>query len=437
MATQGKNNDFPDKDALRKYLQGELSPEEAHRIEKLILNDPFYQEALDGMETLEGEELEYDLKDLSQKIRRRTLSSKKGRSFNFYRIAAAILLLAAFSYVIVYTTSRIEDVSKSESLSQKQDVMEEDNQEPAEIQEKEREVIDKSSDREGLETKPTDREVAANDYAVIEPDLDEPVSEHLTKSTEENISNEKETMEETVSFREFTEPEPLEPEEEALDLAIPAEQKVDYVLTNEEDPYDLTEEQEQDITIQEEFAEVGIADEDENLNFQSNQVRISTEEQESDQGRSDTEPSPELNDIDQTSERNRKESKLARRSEPAPVSVTKAAGAPTSLNEAAIEEILKPVPVNGYEDYSEYIKDNLIHPEKEGIDGIEGKVKLRFIINKDSIPDKIQILQSLEPDYDNEAIRLLLEGPKWIPVYNNGELNEIEVEYSISFELND
>jgi len=437
MATQGKNNDFPEKDALRKYLQGELSPEEAHRIEKLILNDPFYQEALDGMETLEGEELEYDLKDLSQKIRRRTLSSKKGRSFNFYRIAAAILLLAAFSYVIVYTTSRIEDVSKSESLSQKQDVMEEDKQAPAEIQEKESEVTDKSGDRDGLETKPSDSEVAANDYAVIEPDLDEPVSEHLTKSTEENLSKEKETIEETVSFAEFTEPKPLEPEEESRDPGIPVEQKVDYVLTNEEDPYDLIEEQEQDITIQEEFAEVAIVDEDENSNFQSNRDGISTEDLESDQGRSDTEPSPELNDINQTSGRNGKESKLARRSDPPPAGVTKAAGAPTSQNETAVEEILKPVPVNGYEDYKEYIKDNLIHPEKEGIDGIEGMVKLRFIINKDSIPDKIQILQSLKPDCDKEAIRLLLEGPKWIPVYNNGELNEIEIEYSISFELND
>jgi len=437
MATQGKNSDFLDKDTLRKYLQGELSPEEAHRVEKLILIDPFYQEALDGMETLEGEELEYDLKDLSQKIRKRSLSSKTGRSFNFYRIAAAIILLAAFSYVIVYTTSRIENVSKNETLSQKQDALEEDKQAPAEIQEKEREALDKSNDRDDLETRQSESEITAGKEDIPDHISDKPEAEHIPETSEENVSKVRKRTDEAAAYAEFTEPEPLEPEEESLDPAIPEEQKVKYTLANEKDPYDLKEEQEQNINIQEELAEVAIADGDENLDMQSDQVGISTEELESDIGRSVTEPAPVLNDIDQTSVRSRKESKLARQSEPQHTDVAKAAGAPSSINEKAAEKILTPVPLNGYEDYTEYIKENLDYPEKERNDGIEGMVTLIFIVNKDSIPDKIQVIQSLKPDCDKEAIRLLLEGPKWIPVFNNGELNEVEVEFSISFQLNE
>ena len=116
MVSQGKNNDLPDKDTLRRYLQGKLPPDEAYRIEKLILNNPLYQDALDGLETLSEEELEQDLTDLSHQIREKTQTASKGTKINFYRIAAAVLVLAVFSYIIIYTTSRVGEVSKNETL---------------------------------------------------------------------------------------------------------------------------------------------------------------------------------------------------------------------------------------------------------------------------------------------------------------------------------
>ena len=83
MVSKEKNNDLPDRDILLRYLQGKLPPDEAHRIEKLILNNPIYQEALDGLETLSKEELEQDLKDLSQQISTKTHSSEKRTTLAF------------------------------------------------------------------------------------------------------------------------------------------------------------------------------------------------------------------------------------------------------------------------------------------------------------------------------------------------------------------
>jgi len=436
MTTQGKNSDFPDKDTLRKYLQGKLPPDEAHKIEKLILNDPFYQEALDGMESMGEQDLEQDLKDLSSQIRKKTQLPKESRSFNFYRIAAAIILLAAFSYIIIYTTSRMEEVSKNETLSQKQETIEEDQQLHDEVPEREVEALDKSVDRDDLQTRQSDSGIAAAKKDMPEQNINESASEELTETTEEIIPNERKRTDEVVPGSEFIEPEPSEPEEEAFDQVIPKKQKVEYTLPREEDSFDLKADQEQDINFEEEKAEFVIVEE-ENLNVQSDQVKIQKEEKGPESEKSLTESAPVSNDIIQTSGRDRKNSKLARQSESQSSDAAKTAGAPSSISETAAEEILKPVPVNGYEDYSDYIKENIIYPKRARNDGIEGMVKLGFIINKDSIPDKVRVIQSLYPDCDKEAIRLLEEGPKWIPFNPNGELNEVELEYTISFQLNE
>jgi outer membrane biosynthesis protein TonB len=145
-------------------------------------------------------------------------------------------------------------------------------------------------------------------------------------------------------------------------------------------------------------------------------------------------PAPELNDYQESDRVKGKENKMARKVDSQAAKVPEAANEPLANAEISTEGGLKPVPVDGYEIYAEYISENLRYPVEESENKIEGSVKLRFIINKDSIPDKVRIVQSLSPDCDKEAGRLLREGPKWIPVYRDGELDEVEIEYNIYFQ---
>ena len=429
MATKGTNSDFPDKDTLRKYLQGKLSPDESHRLEKLILNNPFYQEALEGIESIGEQELEQDLNDLSGQISKKAQLQKKRSSFNLYRVAAAIILLASFSYIIIYTTTRIEEVSNNKTLSQKQDAVVEEGKEHAEAPETGEEDPDKSSDGEETETRQSDIGAAPGKADQPVQILNEP--ERLTETAEEIIQDARKRSEQVVVNPDFIEPEPLEPEEELLERDIPKEQKVEYALTIENDSDGRKAEQ--DKGFGEEQENLAIIEEEDNLNIQSNQEKIPTEELEPESERNLAESAPVSNDFSQATGRSRKESKLARQSESQSTEPMSTATAPLSISEKSAEIILKPVPVNGYEDYSEYIEENLNYPERRGDKRIEGIVRLQFIINKDSLPDKIQVIQSLGPDFDKEAIRLLQEGPGWIPVYKNGDFVEVEVEYNISF----
>lgn len=46
--------EFPSKSTLQAYVNGELSPEQSHEIERLALQDPLLQDAIDGLESREA-----------------------------------------------------------------------------------------------------------------------------------------------------------------------------------------------------------------------------------------------------------------------------------------------------------------------------------------------------------------------------------------------
>jgi hypothetical protein len=70
-------------------------------------------------------------------------------------------------------------------------------------------------------------------------------------------------------------------------------------------------------------------------------------------------------------------------------------------------------PVIGWQEFHQYLQDNIYIPEDvEGM-GFKVKVVLSFEINKRGKPQKIKIEQTLCPACDREAVRLITQGPKW------------------------
>ncbi|MCB0596999.1 MAG: TonB family protein [Lewinellaceae bacterium] len=72
-----------------------------------------------------------------------------------------------------------------------------------------------------------------------------------------------------------------------------------------------------------------------------------------------------------------------------------------------------PRPENGFSNLRQYIRDNLKYPGEARERGIEGKVKLSFRIRADGSLYDFNIEKRLGYGCDEEAIRLLKEGPKW------------------------
>jgi len=68
-----------------------------------------------------------------------------------------------------------------------------------------------------------------------------------------------------------------------------------------------------------------------------------------------------------------------------------------------------------------FIKENLKCPKSMSDNCIEGQVIVRFVVSKDGTVKDVQVLRSLDPDCDKEAIRIIKSLPKWTPGKQNGE----------------
>ena len=72
-----------------------------------------------------------------------------------------------------------------------------------------------------------------------------------------------------------------------------------------------------------------------------------------------------------------------------------------------------PMPVGGIEAFERYVQDSLIYPEDAKRAGLEGEIKLSFVVNRYGRPSGIRVVQWITNSCNREAIRLLENGPRW------------------------
>ncbi len=68
-----------------------------------------------------------------------------------------------------------------------------------------------------------------------------------------------------------------------------------------------------------------------------------------------------------------------------------------------------------------YIGENLKYPEEAKERGLQGRVVVSFIIEKDGSLTDVKVLRSVDRALDAEALRVVKGMPKWIPGRQNGQ----------------
>ncbi len=66
---------------------------------------------------------------------------------------------------------------------------------------------------------------------------------------------------------------------------------------------------------------------------------------------------------------------------------------------------------------------------------ITGRVICRFVVEKDGSIGQVEVVRSLEPSMDREAVRLIRSMPKWIPGKHKGKVVRVWYTIPISFKL--
>jgi hypothetical protein len=95
------------------------------------------------------------------------------------------------------------------------------------------------------------------------------------------------------------------------------------------------------------------------------------------------------------------------------------------------ENYVPPMPANGRDSFVSYLENNLRNPEP--VNASEQSVTLRFLVKKDSTISGIRILNSPGGLYTSEALRLIREGPYWIPALRNNKVVEDSATVNIVF----
>ncbi|MBP5513388.1 MAG: TonB family protein [Bacteroidaceae bacterium] len=86
-------------------------------------------------------------------------------------------------------------------------------------------------------------------------------------------------------------------------------------------------------------------------------------------------------------------------------------------------------------DVYEWLSERIIYPQECVQKGIEGKVSVQFIVEKDGSLDSIKVLRSPNVLLSQEVVRLVKEMPKWKPAQDNGKPVEMRYVLPVIFRL--
>lgn len=91
---------------------------------------------------------------------------------------------------------------------------------------------------------------------------------------------------------------------------------------------------------------------------------------------------------------------------------------PKDEPEKVFEAVEQPAAFKG--NVNKWLSSHINYPPAAVDAGVQGKVVVRFIVNKDGSVSDVTVLKSVDRDLDKEAVRAVKSMPKWQPGKNNG-----------------
>ena len=92
-------------------------------------------------------------------------------------------------------------------------------------------------------------------------------------------------------------------------------------------------------------------------------------------------------------------------------------------------------PVGGMSAFNQFLRKNLKYPSQARRMGIEGKVFLQFVVDKDGSLNDIKVIRGIGAGCDEEAMRVLKKHPKWSPGEQRGRPVRVRMIIPIFFKL--
>ncbi len=97
----------------------------------------------------------------------------------------------------------------------------------------------------------------------------------------------------------------------------------------------------------------------------------------------------------------------------------------------------KPSFLNGGEEQflNRWIYDYIKYPKAAIENGIQGKVIVEFVIEKDGSVSSVKVVKSAGDLLDAEAVKVISASPKWKPGMKGGEAVRVKMAVPVEFKL--
>ena len=107
--------------------------------------------------------------------------------------------------------------------------------------------------------------------------------------------------------------------------------------------------------------------------------------------------------------------------------------------ESDVYQIVEQMPEfpGGEAELFHYISKNIHYPQKAREKGIQGRVFIGFIVEKDGSISNVRNLRGVDSELDAEAIRVVESMPRWKPGMHRGEPVRVSYQIPIVFKLED
>ncbi len=82
-----------------------------------------------------------------------------------------------------------------------------------------------------------------------------------------------------------------------------------------------------------------------------------------------------------------------------------------------------------------YLSSNIHYPTVAAENGVQGRVVVGFVVERDGSITDVNVLRSVDPSLDREAMRVVKSMPRWQPGKQNGSAVRVKYQVPVSFRL--
>ena len=110
---------------------------------------------------------------------------------------------------------------------------------------------------------------------------------------------------------------------------------------------------------------------------------------------------------------------------------------PVKEEETKVFDVVEQMPSfpGGQSALLQYLSSNIKYPVVAEENGVQGRVIVTFVVERDGSITDVRVVKSVDPSLDKEAQRVVKSMPKWIPGKQNGSAVRVKYTVPVTFRL--